>query len=160
MKSLIYSLSALTLILVFACSNPPDYPLEPTIDFISFSKTSMQQGTNPNIDSVLLTLSFTDGDGDIGSEDSIGIFLVDTRDDFQQPGFRIPFVGQQGVGKGISGELYIALPTSCCYYEDGRTPCEKSAGVTDELVYELWIEDRAGNESNHIDLSPILLRCD
>ena len=107
-----------------------------------------------------MTISFTDGDGDIGSEDSLAIFLIDTRDDFMQPGFRIPFVGQQGVGKGISGEIFISLPTTCCYFEDGRTPCERAPGETDEVVYELWIEDRAGNESNRINLAPITLRCD
>lgn len=160
MKSLIYSFFSLALFLLVACSTPPDYPIEPNIEFISLSKPSMQQGANPNTDSTLLTLFFTDGDGDIGSDDSIAIFLVDKRDDFQQPGFRIPFVGQQGVGKGISGELYIALPTSCCYFDDGRTPCEKASGETDELIYEVWIKDRAGNESNHIDTSPITLRCD
>ncbi|MEM6320568.1 MAG: hypothetical protein AAF960_23065 [Bacteroidota bacterium] len=160
MKSLIYSFCALAALLAFSCSNPPDYPIEPVIEFISLSKPSMQQGRNPNTDSTLLTISFTDGDGDIGSDDSIAVFLVDMRDDFQQPGFRIPFVGQQGVGKGISGEIYIALPTSCCYYEDGRSPCEQVPGATDELGYELWITDRAGNESNHIDVAPIILRCD
>lgn len=160
MKSLIYSFSALMLLLALACTNPPDYPIEPVIEFVRYSKPSMQQGANPNIDSVLLTLSFTDGDGDIGSDDSIGVFLIDTRDDFQQPGFRIPFVGQQGVGKGISGEIFISLPTSCCFYDDGRIPCEVSPGTTDELVYELWIQDRAGNESNRINLEPVLLRCD
>jgi len=160
MKSLIYSLSTLFLIIVFSCTNPPDYAIEPEIEFVSLSRTFMQQGSNPNVDSVLLTISFTDGDGDIGSEDSIGVFLVDTRDDFQQPGFKIPFVGQQGVGKGISGEMFIAIPTTCCYYEDERTACEKSPGATDEVVYELWIQDRAGNESNRINVAPITLMCD
>lgn len=120
----------------------------------------MLQGANPNTDSTLLTLYFTDGDGDIGSDDSISVFLIDKRDNFMQPGFRIPFVGEQGVGKGISGEIYIALPTSCCYYDDGRTPCEKSSdGTTDELIYELYISDRAGNLSNRIDIAPITLQC-
>ena len=160
MKSLLFSFIALASIIIFSCVNPPDYPIEPVIEFVSLSKPSMLQGTNPNIDSTLLTLSFTDGDGDIGSDDSISIFLIDKRDNFPQPGFRIPFVGEQGVGKGISGELYIALPTSCCFFEDGRTPCEKSStNETDELVYEIYIKDRAGNQSNIIDTAPITLRC-
>lgn len=160
MKSLLYAFFTLSLLIAFSCTNPPDYPIEPVIEFVSLSKNSMQQGANPNADSTLLTLSFTDGDGDIGSDDSISIFLVDTRDDFEQPGFRIPFVGAQGVGKGISGEIYIALPTSCCYYEDGRTPCERLSGATDELIYDLYIKDRAGNASNVIQTAPITLRCD
>ena len=160
MKSILHGCLFLATLLVLACSNPPDYPTEPVIEFLNLSRSAMQQGANPNTDSVLVTLSFTDGDGDIGSDDSVSVYLIDKRDDFQQPGFRIPFIGEQGVGKGISGEIYIALPTTCCYFEDGRTPCESAPGETDEVVYQLWITDRAGNESNRVDLAPITLLCD
>jgi hypothetical protein len=161
MKSLFFSLIIGLFLFLAACATPPDYPIEPYIEFISLSKNSMLQSSIPNKDSTLLTLYFTDGDGDLGSDDSLAIFLIDKRDDFKQPGFRIPFIGEQGVGKGISGELYIAIPTTCCYFEDGRTPCEKSSsGETDEVIYEIYIKDRAGNMSNKIDIAPITLRCD
>lgn len=160
MKSFLYSLFLFVVIIILSCTNPPDYPIEPVIEFVSLSKNRMIQGANPNTDSTLLTISFTDGDGDIGSDDSISVFLIDKRDNFMQPGFRIPFVGQQGVGKGISGEMFIVLPTSCCFFDDGRFPCESSNdGTTDELIYELFISDRAGNLSNRIETTPITLEC-
>jgi len=163
MKSFIYSFCALTLILITACSTPPDYPLEPTIEFVSMSKMSMAQANiRSDNDSLLLTLSFTDGDGDIGSEqgDSSVVNYIDLRQNIEQVPLRIPFVGLQGVGQGISGEIIAILPTTTCLFEDGRFPGTVAPGETDEVVYEMWIVDRAGNESNRIELPTITLRCE
>ena len=112
-------------------------------------------------DSTLLVMSFTDGDGDIGNEDSVSIFLIDNRDNFELPGFKIPFIGEQGVGKGISGEISIVLPTTCCTFPNGVPPCQPSEEFPlDTLTYDLFIIDRAGNESNRITTEPIFLRCE
>lgn len=170
MKSLLSSFLALALVVIFSCTNPPDYPNEPTIEFVSMSKMSMQQAkvvsTN---DSILLTLAFTDGDGDIGSEESADsssnettseIRYIDLRQNAEQVPLKIPFVGLQGVGQGISGEIFAPIPTTTCLYEDGRFPGESAPGETNEVIYELWIVDRAGNESNRIELPAITLRCD
>ncbi len=163
MKSLLYSFLALALLIIFSCSNPPEYPIEPTIEFVSMSKMTMQQANVvSNNDSILLTLSFTDGDGDIGSEegDSSQIKYIDLRQNFEQTALEIPFVGLQGVGQGISGEIFAILPTTTCLFDDGRFPGTSAPGETNEVVYEMWIVDRAGNESNRIELPPITLRCD
>lgn len=163
MKSLIYSLCALALIILSACSEPPAYPDEPIIEFVSLSKMSMQQSFVSTFDSILVTLSFTDGDGDIGSElgdSSSSVLYIDKRQDELQPPRVIPTVGDVGVGKGISGEIFVILPTSCCINVAANTTCERSPGTTDEVVYEMWVVDRAGNESNRIDLPPITLRCE
>jgi len=163
MKSLLYSILALSLLVVISCTNPPEYPNEPTIEFVSMSKTSMLQsnvvGSN---DSILLTLSFTDGDGDIGSEegDSSKIHYYDPRQNFEQIPLEIPFVGLQGIGQGISGEIYAIIPSTCCVYDDERFTCSKAPGETDEVVFEMWIVDRAGNESNRINLPPITILCE
>ena len=76
-------------------------------------------------------------------------------------GFKIPFIGEQGVGKGISGEISIVLPTTCCTYPNGVPPCQPSELFPrDTLTYDLYIIDRAGNESNRITTEPIYLRCE
>ena len=112
-------------------------------------------------DSTLLVISFMDGDGDIGNEDSVSIFLIDNRDNFELPGFKIPFIGEQGVGKGISGEISIVLPTTCCTFPNGVAPCQPSEEFPrDTLTYDLFIIDRAGNASNRITTEPIFLRCE
>ena len=159
MRILLQTAITLVVILVIACQNPPEFPLEPIIEYKSMSKTTLLQG-NFMQDSTLLVLSFTDGDGDLGNEDSVSIFLIDNRDNFNLPGFKIPFIGEQGVGKGISGEISIALPTTCCTYPGNLPPCQVFEEFpTDTLTYDLYIIDRAGNESNRVTTEPIILRC-
>jgi len=163
MKSLLYSFLALGLILVISCATPPEYPDEPTLEFVSMSRTVLNQANViSNNDSLLLTLAFTDGDGDIGAEDgdTSEIRYIDLRQNFEQTPLKIPFVGLQGVGQGISGEIFAILPTTTCLFDDGRFPGTSAPGETNEVIYEMWIVDRAGNESNRIELPPITLRCE
>ena len=90
--------------LIISCTKPPDYPIEPIIEFERLSRNSMKQGFTNN-DSIVVTVSFTDGDGDLGSNDStIDIFVSDTRIPNAEPSpYKMPFVPVQGVGNGISG---------------------------------------------------------
>src|SRR5690606_28240519 len=102
---------------IFSCVKPPDYPIEPVIEFERMSRNTMFQG-NTNTDSVVVTISFTDGDGDLGSNDgTMGIFLKDTRFEGDPRTFIIPFVPVQGVGNGISGEIEMWVQTTCCICE-------------------------------------------
>jgi len=163
MKSLLYSFCSLALVILLACSEPPVYPDEPIIELVNLSKTSMQQSFVSTVDSILVTLSFTDGDGDIGSEpgdSSSSVLYIDKRQNELQPLRVIPTVGDIGVGKGISGEIFVILPTTCCINVATGATCQRSPGTTDEVIYEMWIVDRAGNESNRIELPPITLRCE
>ncbi|MBR9922826.1 MAG: hypothetical protein GYB31_18520 [Bacteroidetes bacterium] len=152
-----------------ACIQPPDYPPEPEIEFISLSKTTMISGKS-NEDQTLLTIAFTDGDGDIGNFQTDGtseldMFLIDNRTgDFAEK-YSIPFVPEQGASNGISGEVYATLYNTCCIYPpfvtDAATGCDPSQQyLVDTLIYEIYIMDRAGNESNHVFTDPIYLLCD
>jgi hypothetical protein len=83
------------------CVKPPDYPDEPVIDFKTLSKNTMYQATFGQ-DSVVITFSFTDGDGDLGfQDDQSSIFIVDGRDSFSKPPYRIPYIEQQGAGNAF-----------------------------------------------------------
>jgi hypothetical protein len=153
------------LIIAFAaCISPPDYPVEPQIQFQSLSKNTMRQGQLGTEDSLFLTLSFTDGDGDLGvpetNKDSakiINIFLTDKRDNKPAERFRLPYIPEQGAGNGISGDIRLLLFTTCC---NVLPPCEASTNKPiDTLVYEIYIKDRAGHESNRILTAPIYLQC-
>jgi hypothetical protein len=152
--------------IIFSCTKPPDYPIEPIIKFERLSRNMMDQGFVNN-DSVVVTVSFTDGDGDLGNNDStLDIFVKDTRPeigDADPSPFKMPFVPIQGVGNGISGEISILTFTTCCLY-DSFPPCDESEAATtempfDTLIYEIYIVDRAGNESNRVLSDPILLKC-
>lgn len=143
-----------------SCLRPPDYPLEPVIGFVRMSKDSMLQNQF-NTDSLLITLSFTDGDGDIGRENGeFDLHLTDTRDNFSPPAYRLPKVPEQGIGNGISGEISFVVFTTCCYFPNGLDPCTPSTEFpVDTLRYQIYLKDRAGRQSNLLLTPPIRLIC-
>jgi len=148
------------------CVQPPDYPVEPVIAFKSLSKNQIPQ-RNLGTDSIAISFSFTDGDGDLGFEDNENsIFLTDTRDNVEKLPYSIPFVGLQGVGNGISGDITVVFANNltCCIYpvDSGRIPCDTSFRVPDAfdtLSFKIRIKDRAGHFSNTIETTPIYLKC-
>jgi hypothetical protein len=142
------------------CVKPPDYPDEPRIEFVSLSTTVMPQRALAS-DSVIITISYTDGDGDLGSTDGgSGVFLLDGRDEFPKPPFQIPAIEQQGTGNGISGEISVVVENTCCIFP-GLPPCDPNAAPQpyDTLFYYLYITDKAGHHSDTIRTPPILLIC-
>jgi len=150
------------------CVQPPDYPLEPVIEYVGLSKNLMQQGTG-NEDFLFVTFSFTDGDGDLGypeTDPTASVFIRDSRDSFGKPPLQLPYVEPQGAGNGISGEIMIKLPTVCCIYidpidPDNKLACEDvpSTMTFDTFHYFIKIRDRAGHESNEIKTEAITLKC-
>lgn len=149
------------LLTLSACLNPPEYPIEPQIEYLRMTKNFMVQN-QLNTDSLLLTIGFTDGDGDIGLDGGgFDLFITDTRDNFMPPAYRIPKVPEQGIGNGISGEISFIIYTTCCFFPNGQDPCTPSASYpVDTLSYLVYIKDRAGHQSNIIETPPILLQCD
>ena len=158
-----YQLFAFTLLVfclsVVGCTKPPDYPIEPVIKYLGMSKKQLKQ-SSINADSLRVSFSFTDGDGDIGSNDSLSLFVVDKRDGFLSSKYKIPFITEAGAKNGISGEIEFVLFSTCCYFPDGQAPCTPSKTFpTDTVVYELYLKDRAGHKSNIIETEPIILDC-
>ncbi len=143
------------------CVDPPDYPDEPIIEFQNMSKNFMQQAAIEG-DSLLINFSFTDGDGNLGSnpnESFLDVFLTDKRDGFLANQYKIPFIPQQGVGNGISGDITVIAYTSCCITEV-FPPCFATPSIpTDTLIYQIQIMDRDSNMSNIIETDPIILGC-
>lgn len=161
----VVALATLSNVLVY-CVKPPDYPIEPVISFLYNSKSAMLQ-SRLGQDSIAVTFSFTDGDGDLGFADTTSnIFVTDGRDLFAKPPYRIPDLGSQGVGNGISGEVTIVIPTSCCIYPKVNgiqyPPCDTSKNAPqqrDTLFYIIQIKDQKGHLSNVIQTAPIELIC-
>ncbi len=165
-KTIIFLFALLTGSSIFQyCIKPPDYPNEPVIAFKSQTKNLLRQTGLGTPDSVLITFSFTDGDGDLGSENNElpDIFITDSRDSVTKPPYSIPFIGSQGTGNGISGEVSIALPTTCCIYfppgSEFPLTCLDVPIAFDTLFYTIYIKDRAGNKSNVIQTEVISLKC-
>ncbi|MFK8008917.1 MAG: hypothetical protein AB8H03_21325 [Saprospiraceae bacterium] len=161
MKALKYTLF-LSIAMIIACTKPPDYSDTPEIAFISFSNTTMTQGSQ-NEEFITLTISFTDGDGDIGIDDGTpSVYFKDLRDGSEFITFVASEIPEQGVGNGISGEMYIKVSTTCCIHPDQDDGCNSdfSDYPMDSLIYEVYIIDRAGNKSNVIQTDPITLLCE
>ena len=159
-KIIAFLLFAFCLMPFTFCTTPPDYPIIPHIEFQSISKTTLQQGFGSE-DSVYVTLSFTDGDGDLGSSSSdptLNLFTFNRLINQVADSFRIPFVPVQGTKNGISGTIQVRLLTTCC---KSLEPCKPSlTHPLDTLIYDISIKDRAGHLSNIVSTPPILLRCD
>jgi len=159
-KFLIAGLLLCILSLVFSCVKQEDFSDIPAIEFLGQTKSVLSQGALME-DSLYVRFSFQDGDGDIGDNDSINVFLTDTRQNFANS-FRIPKLSNN-VGKGsLEGEVTMLIFTTCCLYDDNsQAPCTPSTTQpTDEVIYTIHIRDRAGNMSNTIELAPITLMCD
>jgi len=145
---------------MWSCVKPPDYPIEPEIEFAGLSKNQMLQDEF-NTDSTFVLLTFTDGDGDLGHNDSLNIFVTDKRDNFLAAQYRIPFIPVAGANNGLSGDITLTLFTTCCTFPNGQAPCTPSEEFpTDEVTYEIYIVDRAGHKSNVVETTPITLLCD
>lgn len=155
-----------TLGFLVSCSQPPDYPNEPVLQYIGVNKTSVLQGsrTTPN-DTLAIRFSFTDGDGDLGnSENTNNILLYDSRDSTLAP-YKIPPVPEQGSGNGISGEITILVPNRigsgniCCIFPDLRVCQTDPRYKQDTFSYSIQMIDRAGHKSNIINTEQITILC-
>ncbi len=120
----------------------------------------MDQGINFG-DSIFVSFSFEDGDGDLGDMDGSNIFFIDLReeDEFISHRFRIPELPNGQNDRAVQGEITVKLLTTCCK-NDLLDPCEPSEEKPYDMVqYDIYIQDLAGNQSNRTRTSPIILRC-
>jgi hypothetical protein len=152
-----YWLFWLCLWVVWGCVKPPEYPVEPVIEYKSLSDLDILQ----TADTSVLEFGFTDGDGDIGlQDDEVGfdIFLTDSRTGFVEK-YRLPHIKPQGATRGISGTVRIRLLATCCI-PTTRPACEMNPNqVPDTLSYAVLIKDLAGHLSNVVETQRIILRC-
>ena len=150
----------LAILLVVSCIKPPEYPDIPELELLGLSTDTMRQ-SSLNEDSVVVFLSFTDGDGNIGSDDSLNVFVTDLRDGFLAHRFRMPKIPPEGANNGITAELTITVYTTCCVYDNGDPPCTPSELVpTNTVSYGIYISDNDGNKSNVVETPLITLKCD
>ena len=151
-------LSCVILFGISSCTSPSDFSEIPQIEFNSFSKGTLLQGSQ-NQDTVFLRLNFSDGDGDLGDQQSLNIEVKDLRLDNSVPfTFLIPEIPEQGAENGISGTMDIRLFSVCCF--QGSVSCQPFPDMPeDELRFSVQITDNAGNKSNIIETEPIRLLC-
>jgi hypothetical protein len=97
-------------------------------------------------DSIVFSVSYQDGDGDLGENnpDAENLFLIDNRLQIIQT-FRIPQLAPSNAVIPIQGTLDVVLP---------------STGITDgsasqQATFTVYVRDRAGHESNRFVTSAV-----
>lgn len=151
-------------ILLAGCGDRDDllFPVEPFIELVATAPDSVFVGNDLVTDTARLdiTLSFTDGDGDLGSDNTLdttnfNFFIRDLRP--RQAPERaliratLPNLSSDARNPGIRGTITYGLT------DLGHQDPVGLAVYPDTLVFELWVVDRAGNESNHVFTEPTLL---
>jgi hypothetical protein len=137
-----------------SCSDDETFPATPVISFKSLEKFQSLSG----LDSLVLTFSFTDGDGDIGSaaSDTFGrdvyarLFERNNGVFEEAPlsaplEYRVPYLEPRGNNSSLKGDIRISID-----YNILRP--------NDTIYYKVVLEDRAGNRSNEISTSTIVTR--
>lgn len=145
---------------IIGCIKAPNINNTPTLTFVSLSKSVMDQG-DLNNDSIIVTLDFTDGDGDIGAPingSKPNLTVIDNRNGEIYDNIKLPLIPQEGAGNGVKGTIYLKLYTVCCLFDD-RPNCTQSPELTNQLSLDISIVDNAGNQSNIVTTSNIELRC-
>lgn len=127
------------------------FPIEPQIEFISIGPEVVIE----NQDSIVVTISFTDGDGDLGIHESDTVstdvtykLIAANSEDFDSKA-RLPVITPSGNSKAISGEIELTFQ-SLFLIDPPFT--------TDTIQYEIFIKDRAGHESNTILTDKIIIQ--
>lgn len=145
-------------ITIFSCISSPDFPDEPIIEFVSYSKSTMKQGKTAD-DSLFLVINVTDGDGDIGSGDTVNLFLEDNRTGNLYTQYRVPQIPEGGANNGIEAVISIKVYNTCCLQPDGPENCDNVTVPSNILNFNIYLIDNAGNNSNIITTPDIELIC-
>lgn len=152
-----WNIIALLLVLsagISACDDDETYPVTPEITFKNLEKfVNIAQS-----DSLVLTFSFTDGDGDIGSPESdparrdVFIRLFEKKNGLFEEAvlaapleYRIPFLTPRGNNQSLKGDVKINIDYNILQ-------------PNDTIFYKVFIKDRADRKSNEVTTSTIITR--
>lgn len=141
--------------LFYGCEKPPIYNDTPTITFERFSSDTIQQGSQ----NVTFYIGFTDGDGDLGTDEATNnLVIVDLRRG-DSTFYRIPPIPRQGVASGISGVIEVDMGQICCIHPDFPIVCTPIENTYDSVEFSIKIKDNAGRWSNEVTTSALRVRC-
>jgi len=146
------SLMGMTALLWQACQPIRLFDDTPAITFISVEPLEVTEIT----DSIVITIGFTDGDGDLGLPDedtTSDVTIYDKRrglpafGDILYP-YRMPVVTPPGNSKQISGEVRLVIQNT--FRRPGLS--------TDTVHYSIQIKDRALRVSNSVETPDIIIK--
>ena len=132
------------LVLLFSCKKDDVITTHPVIEFINISPSIAQE----YIDDINITISYTDGDGDLGENnpDVYNLFVLDNRNGIEYK-FRIPELSPNENEIAIEGHFNIKINGS------GIT----NGSTSQQVNYDIYVTDRGGNVSNTVSTSYITI---
>ncbi len=127
---------------IVSCKKADEIGPIPEIEFISVTPQNVQEYT----DSLVFTIKYRDGDGDLGENDpdAENFFLADSRNNVIYK-FRIPQLAPDNSSIIIEGNLNVTLANTAIV--DGSS--------SQTFSYSIYVKDRAGNQSNTVVTSPV-----
>jgi hypothetical protein len=141
-----------TLVLLAACTKNNDRDAKPKIRLEGVSPSRIVQGS---ADTVLIALHIEDGDADLYNDNQTQwIYVKDTaRFPQSDPTTYLPPAVPDVLmnpANGFSGLYTIKLPGAFLTIED-------TSLMEETMAYEIFIKDKAGNESNRVYTGKIIL---
>ena len=117
------------------------------------SATDVSAGVDEQI---AVQFGFSDGDGDIGyneNDSTQNIFFVDKRFDSVTLRFQFPEITEENnPEQGVKGKFQVALNAGFLNKRADTAHID-----FDTIVWEVYIVDQAGNRSNIVETSPLIL---
>jgi hypothetical protein len=124
---------------------PAPVSATPSIKFISIAPgTAIKY-----VDEIKITIEYTDGDGDLGENvsDTKNLYCTDSRNNVTYQ-FRIPQLAPDNANITIKGNLSFNLDPQG-FVDDNDN--------TETATYSIYIKDRAGNQSNTVQTTPLVI---
>lgn len=129
----------LFLLIISSCKKDDgkDYNVVPHIELLGLNRTQVKSFS----DTLVFTIRYEDGDGDLGENDADvkNLFITDNRINITY-GYRIQELAPDGANIPIRGELQVELP--------GIAITDGSAQQV--ATFTIYLLDRAGNQSNSV----------
>jgi hypothetical protein len=131
-------------LLLFSCkkeeSGTPNPPIS-EIPFIELKSVSPQL-IHQLDDSLVFTIRYTDGNGDLGdySADTLSLLITDNRFPLTEK-FHIPPLAPQGTSITITGDLLVTLD---------HIILADHLSAEERATFTIQLKDRAGNWSNEV----------
>ncbi len=136
------------IIAVVSCNKETKYSNIPKITFTALSTDKVKAGGDSI---VYIQFDFEDGDGNIGFGTN-NLFLRDTRDTVVVP-FLIPTIPDKfNPSSGLKGVIQVDYEAAFLLMRTDSAHLE-----TDTMRWEIYMKDKAGNRSNTITTSELIL---
>lgn len=128
---------------ISSCKKKDEPTNIPKIEYVSISPSSAVEYVN----SITITFSYDDLDGDLGENDPnvTNLFITDSRNSVTY-NYRISELAPSGSTIHIKGNLNAVIK---------NTALTDNSVVSQSVTYSVYIKDRAGNSSNSITTDAI-----